>query len=74
MVIKQKTYTGLIKSYVIVFCLTNLITLSQECVTDIRVGNLKSSYGNHIKASDSFMAFNVDAGGRPLSIRGPQLG
>ena len=40
-------------------------------MTDIRVGNLKSSYGNHIKASDSFMAFNVDAGGRPLSIHNP---
>ncbi|KAL9973088.1 hypothetical protein ACROYT_G019500 [Oculina patagonica] len=39
------------------------IPKKEECVTDIRVGNLKSSYGNHIKASDSFMAFNVDAGG-----------
>ncbi|KAJ7357667.1 Coronin-7 [Desmophyllum pertusum] len=39
------------------------IPKKEECVTDIKVGNLKSSYGNHIKASDSFMAFNVDAGG-----------
>lgn len=39
------------------------IPKKEECITDIRVGNLMSSYGNHIKASDTFMAFNVDVGG-----------
>lgn len=39
------------------------IPKKEESITDIRVGNLMSSHGNHIKASDIFMAFNVDAGG-----------
>ena len=47
--------------YINVICLI----IFKECVTGIRAGDLKSSYGNHIKASDKFMAFNVDTGGKP---------
>ena len=35
----------------------------QGWLTDLNIGALKTCYGNHIKASCSFMAFNVDASG-----------
>lgn len=44
------------------------IPKKEECVTGIHVGALKSSYGNHIKASDRFMVFNVDTGGGSLGV------
>lgn len=44
------------------------IPKKEECVTGIRVGDLKSCYGNHVKASDMFMAFNVDTGGGSLAV------
>ncbi|XP_068701404.1 coronin-7-like isoform X1 [Montipora foliosa] len=44
------------------------IPKKEECVTGIRVGDLKSCFGNHIKASDKFMAFNVDSGGGSLGV------
>ncbi|EDO49756.1 predicted protein [Nematostella vectensis] len=35
----------------------------ENCYNDINVGSLKMSCGNHLKASTSFIAFNVDKGG-----------
>ncbi|KAK2563477.1 Coronin-7 [Acropora cervicornis] len=38
------------------------IPKKEEYISGIRVGDLKSCFGNHIKASDKFMTFNVESG------------
>ncbi|XP_074621834.1 coronin-7-like [Acropora palmata] len=44
------------------------IPKKEEYISGIRVGDLKSCFGNHIKASDKFMTFNVESGGGSLGV------